>query len=64
LAGIFVELQDKRHEADYDTSSPWSFTQSMKEVLSAERAFALWSDIRSKKIAQEYLVPLLIKPRN
>jgi uncharacterized protein (UPF0332 family) len=64
LAGIFVSLQDKRHEADYDTSHRWTFTHAMKEVLAGFRAFALWTDIKGEKIAQEYLVSLLIRPRD
>jgi hypothetical protein len=64
LAGIFVKLQDKRHEADYDTSRQWTFTHAAEEVLSGRRAFALWTDIKAEKIAQEYLVSLLIRPRD
>jgi hypothetical protein len=60
----FVSLQDKRHEADYDTSRQWTFTHAMKEVLAGYRAFALWMEIKSETIAQEYLVSLLIKPRD
>jgi hypothetical protein len=33
LANIFVELQDKRHMADYDNATSWTFTQAMKRYL-------------------------------
>ena len=50
LAKTFVQLQDKRHIADYDKS--------------AIDAFGLWQAIHHEKIAQDYLVSLLIKPRD
>jgi hypothetical protein len=63
LEKIFFELQDQRHEADYDTKKSWTFVQAMKEILAASRAFITWQEIKSENIAQEYLVALLIKPR-
>lgn len=64
VAKTFFELQDKRHEADYDTKSSWTFVQAMNEILSVGRAFATWQEIKNEDIAQEYLVSLLIKPRD
>jgi len=64
LAGIFVGLQDKRHEADYDTSRQWTFTRAAKEVLAGKRAFQLWDKIENAKIAQEYRVSLLTRLRD
>jgi len=63
VARIFYELQD-RQLADYDIANPWTLTQSHKEVLAAHRAFFIWDQIRHEKIAQDYLVSLLIKPRD
>jgi hypothetical protein len=64
VARIFYELQDRRHLADYDTANPWSLTQSLNSVLAAKRAFVIWDEVRNTKIAQDYLVSLLIKPRD
>jgi uncharacterized protein (UPF0332 family) len=64
LAAIFSDLQARRHEADYDIARTWSFSQAMEEIDSATGAFALWNEIRSEPIAQDYLVFLLIKPRD
>jgi len=64
VARIFYELQDKRHLADYDVASPRTLTQSLKEVSAAQRAFLIWGQIRNEKIAQDYLVSLLIRPRD
>jgi hypothetical protein len=64
LARIFVDLQDKRHVADYDTSRQWTLTHAVDELLAGELAFALWAEIKGQKIAQEYLVSLLIRTRD
>jgi len=63
VADAFVDLQDKRHTADYDNSAVWDPTEALEEVERAKRAFATWRLIRNQEIAQEYLVSLLIKPR-
>jgi hypothetical protein len=64
VAKIFFELQDKRHEADYDTKNSWTFVQAMKEILSVVRAFRTLQEIKHEDITQEYFVSLLIKPRD
>ena len=64
VAQHFVHLQDKRHIADYDNTTSWTRTAALKEVLTAARAFSTWRSIRDEKIAQDYLVSLLIKPRD
>ena len=64
FAGLFVQLQEQRHEADYNIKDAWTPTQSLKEMLAANRAFVTWQEIRSEKITQDYLVSLLIRPRD
>jgi uncharacterized protein (UPF0332 family) len=64
FAGLFVQLQEQRHEADYNVKDEWTLTQSLKEMLAANRAFVIWQEIRTEKIAQDYLVSLLIRPRD
>lgn len=63
FAGLFVQLQEQRHEADYNIKDAWTFTQSL-EILATSRAFVIWQEIRSEKISQDYLVSLLIRPRD
>ena len=63
FAGLFVQLQEQRHEADYNIKDAWTLTQSLKEMLAANRAFATWQEIRMEKISQDYLISLLIRPR-
>ena len=64
FAGLFVQLQEQRHEADYNIKDAWTRTQSLKEMLGAYRAFAIWQEIRTARISQDYLVSLLIRPRD
>jgi hypothetical protein len=64
FAGLFVQLQEQRHEADYNIKDAWTLTQSLKEILAANRAFVTWQEIRTEKISQDYLVSLLIRPRD
>ena len=63
VAKSFVELQDWRHVADYDNGRLWTHLESLREVTTAARAFSAWQSIKHEKIAQDYLVSLLIKPR-
>lgn len=64
FAGLFVQLQEQRHEADYNIKEAWTATQPLKEILAANQAFETWQEIRTEKISQEYLVSLLIRPRD
>ncbi len=64
VAKAFIRLQDQRHIADYDNSTPWTQSEVLDEWGRAAKAFADWDSIRNEDIAQEYLVSLLIKPRD
>jgi uncharacterized protein (UPF0332 family) len=64
VAKIFVELQDLRHIADYDNATSWTRLDAIVPIASAKSAFRAWDDIKHTDIAQEYLVSLLIRPRN
>jgi len=64
VAQAFLRLQDARHVADYDNSVIWSHSDAQNEVEQALAAFALWRTISHEKIAQGFLVSLLIKSRD
>ena len=64
VAKTFCEMQLKRHTADYDNNKYWDRTDVLRLVLLCRRAFATWDLIKNEDIAQEYLVSLLIKPRD
>lgn len=62
LAKVFGRLQDERHIADYENATSWTQHEALEEVKTAVRAFSAWQSIKNEKIAQDYLVSLLIKP--
>jgi len=64
VAQSFVQLQDQRHIADYDNSTFWTSNEAVTEVTKAANAFAAWKSIQNENIAQDYLVSLLIRPRD
>lgn len=64
VAKTFIDLQDARHVADYHNGVVWNLTESSREVADARKAFEIWASIRQEDIAQDYLVSLLIKPRD
>ena len=64
MARTFVRLQERRHDADYNTDSGWTRTQALEIARSVEKAFHDWEAIRKELIVQEYLVSLLAKQRN
>jgi len=64
VAQAFGQLQDSRKTADYDYAVVWTQTEALREVATAVTAFSSWQSIRNERIAQDYLVPLLIKPRD
>ena len=63
VAESFVELQEKRHTADYDNVTQWTPTAAKRVVGITAHAVHSWNRIESQMIAQNYLVSLLIKPR-
>jgi hypothetical protein len=64
VAKIFVELQDQRHIADYDNGTIWTLLDAIVPIATAKSAFIAWDGIKHTDIAQEYLVSLLIRPRD
>jgi len=63
VATTFARLQEQRHIADYDNTTVWTRTDALKEVDDAEPASTTWKAIRHERIAQAYLVSLLVKHR-
>ena len=63
IAATFGELQEQRHIADYDNATQWTDLDTLEEVKAAADAFKAWHSIKNEKIAQDYLVSLLIRPR-
>ena len=64
VGASFGQLQEKRHIADYDNATHWTATEAFEQVIAAANAFRDWAAIRHEKIAQDYLVSLLIRKRD
>jgi uncharacterized protein (UPF0332 family) len=60
VATAFIDLQDARHQADYDNTKTWTVTRVSVKIADAESAFENWKKIRTDPAANEYLLSLLI----
>ena len=63
VAETFFELQDARHEADYDHSQDWKRREVIDLVMRCEQAFVAWDRAKGAEDADTYLVALLVKAR-
>jgi uncharacterized protein (UPF0332 family) len=60
VASAFVELQEARHEADYNVDRSFTRLDSANLVSRAAEAFANWDTIREDQAARLYLAALLL----
>ena len=61
VAQTFSQLQEDRHFADYNLTKDLDPVEALTQVKSAEKIFGTWPAIRTERIAQAYLVSLLVK---
>ena len=61
VARAFAKLQELRHMADYDGNKKWSRTETLETVDLAAVAFKCWKAVSKEKIAQDYLLQLLVQ---
>jgi len=59
VAEAFVDLQQARHDADYNTAQRFSRQDVLDLVDQADQAFADWRDVRNTLPADTFLVGLL-----
>lgn len=59
VAQTFVELQEARHDADYDRARRFTRGETLDLVESAERAFRDWREVRGSLQADTFLTALL-----
>ena len=59
VAAAFVDLQQYRHEADYDMGRRFTRLEVLSIVSDAKRAFADWGEVRNSVQADTFLVGLL-----
>lgn len=63
FATIFVELQERRHAADYDRAETFSRATVLTDVERAQKAIADWTAIGNTHAARVFLLSLLIGKR-
>jgi uncharacterized protein (UPF0332 family) len=65
VTDVFIQVQQKREEADYDTGKEWNETDALAQIETVATAFESWRAIRDEPVAQAYLVSLFgIRPRS
>lgn len=60
VATAFVDLQEMRHQADYNTNRNWSRTEVQNLVDQAINAEQAWRRVRNHKAATALLVNMLV----
>jgi hypothetical protein len=63
VAAAFVDLQQARHEADYNVGRRYTRKEVLGLVEEAEAAFQCWQRVRSTLPADAFLVALLVQRR-
>ena len=58
VAHTFIQTQDRRERADYDSGKDWTQTDVLIQVDQVAVAFESWSAIRETPVAQAFLVSL------
>jgi hypothetical protein len=61
VANAFVELQDARHDADYNLSTIFTRLEVLQKIDLAEQAFRAWRPIRSEPNTSVFLAALLLQ---
>jgi hypothetical protein len=57
----FVELQEARHQADYDLATPWNRVRAANHVTTARTAFASWQAIRNDPNTRVLVAAILLQ---
>jgi hypothetical protein len=57
----FVELQEARHDADYNIDKQWNLLDVLNRVQTARQAFADWAAIRNTPNATVFIVALVLQ---
>ena len=59
VASVFIDLQQARHEADYNTSRSFTRQEALDLIEQVREAFSRWRQIRKTLQADTFLVALL-----
>lgn len=60
IASAFVQLQQRRHEADYDVARTFLAADVVDLLRIAKEAFEAWERVRGQQVATVFLVNLLL----
>jgi hypothetical protein len=63
LCETFIELQQARHEADYDLTREFTRREAQDLVTRAERAFQDWTAVSGTPSGDAFLVALLLRKK-
>lgn len=63
VAKAFVELQNARHEADYNLTASFDRVDVLQKIRLATEAFAAWRRVRNRPNAAVFLSALLLQAR-
>jgi uncharacterized protein (UPF0332 family) len=61
VLAAFVELQEARHQADYDPTKTWNRLGAETHVSAARNAFASWQAIRRSSNTAVFVAALLLQ---
>jgi hypothetical protein len=61
VAGLFVEMQEARHLADYDHTTSLMRAEALQTVKNVEQAFRDWQAIRTSTNATVFLAALMLQ---
>jgi hypothetical protein len=59
LAQCFIRLQEERHAADYDLTSPFDRVRAQDAVDLASRLFTYWEKVKATEAARLFLAALV-----
>jgi hypothetical protein len=58
---VFVDLQEARHQADYDLAKVWTRLDAVNHVQAARQAFDNWEKVRRTPNASVFVAALLLQ---
>jgi len=64
LVGVlntFIDLQEARHEADYNLNKQWNRLDVLGHVKTAKDAFSDWAIVRDSETATVFIVALILQ---
>jgi hypothetical protein len=64
VATTFGDLQQERHDADYNLAQPFTRARALAAVASAQAAFSSWANVRAAPEAEAFMLALLVRTRD